>query len=156
MEKMLIRGVTRDNDVARIAVIGVDNIPGIAFRIFSALAKEDINVDMILQSVGRNGKKDIAFTVTKNNIDKTLAVIDDLKGVLNYESVNSRDDLSKVSIVGAGMVTNPGVAAKMFEALFAADINIHMIATSEIKVSVLIKAANAERAVQVIHDKFNI
>ena len=156
VEKMLIRGVTRDNDVARIAVIGVDNIPGIAFRIFSALAKEDINVDMILQSVGRNGKKDIAFTVTKSNIDKTLAVIDDLKGVLNYESVNSRDDLSKVSIVGAGMVTNPGVAAKMFEALFAADINIHMIATSEIKVSVLIKAANAERAVQVIHDKFNI
>lgn len=156
VEKMLIRGVTRDNDVARIAVIGVDNIPGIAFRIFSALAKEDINVDMILQSVGRNGKKDIAFTVTKNNIEKTLAVIDDLKGVLNYESVNSRDDLSKVSIVGAGMVTNPGVAAKMFEALFAADINIHMIATSEIKVSVLIKAANAERAVQVIHDKFNI
>ena len=156
VEKMLIRGVTRDNDVARIAVIGVDNIPGIAFRIFSALAKEDINVDMILQSVGRNGKKDIAFTVTKSNIDKTLAVIDDLKGVLNYESVNSRNDLSKVSIVGAGMVTNPGVAAKMFEALFAADINIHMIATSEIKVSVLIKAAKAERAVQVIHDKFNI
>lgn len=156
VEKMLIRGVTRDNDVARIAVIGVDNIPGIAFRIFSALAKEDINVDMILQSVGRNGKKDIAFTVTKNHMKKTLSVINDLKGVLNFEDVNCRDDLSKVSIVGAGMVTNPGVAAKMFEALFAADINIHMIATSEIKVSVLIKVANAERAVQVIHDKFNI
>lgn len=156
VEKMLIRGVTRDNDVARIAVIGVDNIPGIAFRIFSALAKEDINVDMILQSVGRNGKKDIAFTVTKNHMEKTLSVINDLKGVLNFEDVNCRDDLSKVSIVGAGMVTNPGVAAKMFEALFAADINIHMIATSEIKVSVLIKVANAERAVQVIHNKFNI
>ena len=156
VEKMLIRGVTRDNDVARIAVIGVDNIPGIAFRIFSALAKEDINVDMILQSVGRNGKKDIAFTVTKNHMEKTLSIINDLKGVLNFEDVNCRDDLSKVSIVGAGMVTNPGVAAKMFEALFAADINIHMIATSEIKVSVLIKVANAERAVQVIHDKFNI
>lgn len=156
VEKMLIRGVTRDNDVARIAVIGVDNIPGIAFRIFSALAKDDVNVDMILQSVGRNGKKDIAFTVTKNHMEKTLSVIEELKGVLNYESVNCRDDLSKVSIVGAGMVTNPGVAAKMFEALFAADINIHMIATSEIKVSVLIKVANAERAVQVIHDKFNI
>ena len=89
-------------------------------------------------------------------MEKTLAVINDLKGVLNFEDVNCRDDLSKVSIVGAGMVTNPGVAAKMFEALFAADINIHMIATSEIKVSVLIKVANAERAVQVIHDKFNI
>lgn len=156
MEKMLIRGVTRDNDVARIAVIGVENTPGIAFRIFSALAKENINVDMILQSVGRNGKKDIAFTVTKAHKDETLKVIDCLKDILNYEEVNCRDDLSKVSIVGAGMVTNPGVAAKMFEALFAADINIHMIATSEIKVSVLIKVNNAERAVKVIHDKFNV
>lgn len=156
MEKMLIRGVTRDNDVARIAVIGVENTPGIAFRIFSALAKENINVDMILQSVGRNGKKDIAFTVTKAHKDETLNVIDGLKDILNYEEVNCRDDLSKVSIVGAGMVTNPGVAAKMFEALFAADINIHMIATSEIKVSVLIKVNNAERAVKVIHDKFNV
>ena len=156
MEKMLIRGVTRDNDVARIAVIGVENTPGIAFRIFSALAKENINVDMILQSVGRNGKKDIAFTVTKAHKDETLKVIDGLKDILHYEEVNCRDDLSKVSIVGAGMVTNPGVAAKMFEALFAADINIHMIATSEIKVSVLIKVNNAERAVKVIHDKFNV
>lgn len=156
MEKMLIRGVTRDNDVARIAVIGVENTPGIAFRIFSALAKENINVDMILQSVGRNSKKDIAFTVTKAHRDETLKVIDGLKDILNYEEVNCRDDLSKVSIVGAGMVTNPGVAAKMFEALFAADINIHMIATSEIKVSVLIKVNNAERAVKVIHDKFNV
>lgn len=156
LEKMLIRGVTRDNDVARIAVIGVENTPGIAFRIFSALAKENINVDMILQSVGRNGKKDIAFTVTKAHKDETLKVIDGLKDILNYEEVNCRDDLSKVSIVGAGMVTNPGVAAKMFEALFAADINIHMIATSEIKVSVLIKVNNAERAVKVIHDKFNV
>ena len=156
MEKMLIRGVTRDNDVARIAVVGVENTPGIAFRIFSALAKENINVDMILQSVGRNGKKDIAFTVTKAHKDETLKVIDGLKDILNYEEVNYRDDLSKVSIVGAGMVTNPGVAAKMFEALFAADINIHMIATSEIKVSVLIKVNNAERAVKVIHDKFNV
>lgn len=156
MEKMLIRGVTRDNDVARIAIIGVENTPGIAFRIFSALAKENINVDMILQSVGRNSKKDIAFTVTKAHKDETLKVIDGLKDLLNYEEVNCRDDLSKVSIVGAGMVTNPGVAAKMFEALYAADINIHMIATSEIKVSVLIKVNNAERAVKVIHDKFNV
>ena len=156
MVKMFIRGVTRDNDVARIAVIGVEKTPGIAFRIFSALAKENINVDMILQSVGRNGKKDIAFTVTKAHKDETLKVIDGLKDILNYEEVNCRDDLSKVSIVGAGMVTNPGVAAKMFEALFAADINIHMIATSEIKVSVLIKVNNAERAVKVIHDKFNV
>ena len=156
MEKMLIRGVTRDNDVARIAVIGVEDTPGIAFKIFSALAKEGINVDMILQSIGREGTKDITFTVTKANMEKTLAVLEDLKGVLTYSEVNCRDNLSKVSIVGAGMVANPGVAAKMFEALYAADINIHMIATSEIKVSVLINVANAEHAVQVIHDKFNV
>ena len=156
MEKMLIRGVTRDNDVARIAVIGVENTPGIAFKIFSALAKENINVDMILQSVGRNGNKDIAFTVTKNHMEKTLEILNDLKSVLSYNEVTCRDDLSKVSIVGAGMANNPGVASKMFEALFESDINIHMIATSEIKVSVLIKVDNAERAVQVIHDKFNL
>ena len=156
MEKMLIRGVTRDNDVARIAVIGVENTPGIAFKIFSALAKENINVDMILQSVGRNGNKDIAFTVTKNHMEKTIEILNDLKSVLSYNEVTCRDDLSKVSIVGAGMANNPGVASKMFEALFESDINIHMIATSEIKVSVLIKVDNAERAVQVIHDKFNL
>ena len=156
VEKMLIRGVTRDNDVARIAVVGIENTPGIAFRVFSQLAQENINVDMILQSVGREGTKDIAFTVTRENEAKTLEVLEGLKDILNYKEVNHRDDLSKVSIVGAGMVNNPGVAAKMFEALFDNDINIHMISTSEIKVSVLIKLENAEKAVKVIHDKFNI
>ena len=156
VEKMLIRGVTRDNDVARIAVVGLENTPGIAFRVFSQLAQENINVDMILQSVGREGTKDIAFTVTRENEAKTLEVLEGLKDILNYKEVNHRDDLSKVSIVGAGMVNNPGVAAKMFEALFDNDINIHMISTSEIKVSVLIKLENAEKAVKVRHDKFNI
>ena len=156
VEKMLIRGVTRDNDVARIAVVGLENTPGIAFRVFSQLAQENINVDMILQSVGREGTKDIAFTVTRENEAKTLEVLEGLKDILNYKEVNHRGDLSKVSIVGAGMVNNPGVAAKMFEALFDNDINIHMISTSEIKVSVLIKLENAEKAVKVIHDKFNI
>lgn len=156
VEKMLIRGVTRDNDVARIAVIGLENTPGIAFRIFSELAQEDINVDMILQSVGREGTKDIAFTVTRDKEAKTLEVLEGIKHILNYKEVNHRDDLSKVSIVGAGMVNNPGVAAKMFEALFDNDINIHMISTSEIKVSVLLKLEKAEQAVKVIHDYFNI
>ncbi len=154
MEKMLIRGVARDNDVARIAVVGVEDTPGIAFKIFSALAKADINVDMILQSIGRNGTKDIAFTVTKAHLQETVQILEGLKDVLNYQEINHRDDLSKVSIVGAGMVHNPGVAAQMFEALFAAQINIHMIATSEIKVSVLINANNAEKAVKVIHEQF--
>ena len=156
MEKMLIRGVARDNDVARVAIIGVEDTPGIAFKVFSNLAKEGINVDMILQSVGREGTKDIAFTVNKDNLQKTLDAIENLRGTITYQEVNHRDDLSKVSIVGAGMVNNPGVAAKMFEALFDAQINIHMISTSEIKVSVLINLSNADRAVQVIHDKFNV
>ncbi len=154
MEKMLIRGVTRDNDVARIAIIGVEDTPGIAFKVFSALAKEGVNVDMILQSIGHEGSKDIVFTVTKNKMEKTLAILEDLKSVISYQEVNHKDNLSKVSIVGAGMVNNPGVAAKMFEALYAADINIHMISTSEIKVSVLINVNNAEQAVKVVHSAF--
>ena len=154
MEKLLIRGVTRDNDVARIAIIGLEDTPGIAFKVFSALAKEGINVDMILQSIGHNSTKDIVFTVTKKNLEKTLKVIEELKEIIPYQEVNHRDDLSKVSIVGAGMVNNPGVAASMFEALFDADINIHMISTSELKVSVLINVNKAEQAVKVIHEKF--
>ncbi|MEG1441810.1 MAG: aspartate kinase [Oscillospiraceae bacterium] len=156
MEKMLIRGVTRDNDVARIAMVGLEDTPGIAFKIFSALAKESINVDMILQSIGREDTKDIAFTVRESNLQKTLNILEEMKDSLNYKEITHRDNLSKVSIVGAGMVNNPGVAAKMFEALFDANINIHMISTSEIKVSVLINVKNAERAVEVIHAKFNI
>lgn len=156
VEKMLIRGVTRDNDVARIAIIGVEDTPGIAFKVFSALAKEGVNVDMILQSIGHGGTKDIVFTVSKSNLTKTLAIIDSLKDSMHYQEVNHRDDLSKVSIVGAGMTNNPGVAARMFEALFAADINIHMISTSEIKISTLINVNNAERAVKVIHDQFRV
>ncbi len=154
MEKMLIRGVARDNNVARIAIIGLEDVPGIAFKVFSALAKEKVNVDMILQSIGRNNKKDIAFTVTKENVKKAMQVIEQLKETIPYETVTSREDLSKVSVVGAGMVNNPGVAAKMFEALYDANINIHMISTSELKISVLINIENAEAAVKVIHDKF--
>lgn len=156
VEKMLIRGVTRDNNVARIAIIGLDDKPGVAFKVFSALAKENINVDMILQSIGREDSKDIVFTVTKDNVDKTMAVLNELKPALGAKEIQHRDDMSKVSIVGAGMVNNPGVAADMFEALYDAGINIHMISTSEIKVSTLINVRNAEKAVQVIHDKFNV
>lgn len=156
VEKMLIRGIARDNDVARIAIIGLEDKPGIAFRIFSLLAKHNINVDVILQSIGRNNKKDISFTVTKNCLNEALSLLEEEKAALEYEEVTHREDISKVSIVGAGMVNNPGVAAKMFEALYDAGINIHMISTSETKVSVLINVKNAERAVQAIHDKFNI
>ena len=154
VEKMLIRGVARDNDVARIAVIGLEDKPGIAFKIFSLLAKKGINVDVILQSIGRCNKKDISFTVTKAHLKEALELLENEKESLCYEDITHREDISKVSVVGAGMVNNPGVAAKMFEALYDADINIHMISTSETKISVLINVKNAEKAVQAIHDKF--
>lgn len=156
VEKMLIRGVARDNDVARIAIIGLEDKPGIAFKVFSLLASKNINVDVILQSIGREGKKDISFTVTKNNLNEALNLLAAEKNALCYEDISHREDISKVSIVGAGMTNNPGVAAKMFEALYEAGINIHMISTSETKISVLVNVANAEKAVQAIHDKFLI
>lgn len=156
VEKMLIRGVTRDNDVARISIMGLEDTPGIAFRIFSILAKANINVDVILQSIGHNDKKDISFTVSRNHLKQALELLENEKSTIKYEKINHREDVSKVSIVGAGMVNNPGVAAKMFEALYDAGINIHMISTSETKVSVLINIEKAERAVEAIHDKFMI
>ncbi len=156
VEKMLVRGIARDNDVARISICNIEDKPGMAFKVFSLLAKNDINVDIILQSIGRDGKKDISFTVSEANADKTVDILNQNKDILSFEEIKSSTDYSKISIVGSGMVNNPGVASTMFEALYDADINIHMISTSEIKVSVLINKKNADRAVNVIHDKFNL
>jgi len=156
VEKMLIRGVTRDNDVAKIALVELEDKPGVAFKIFSLLAKEGISVDVILQSIGRSNTKDISFTVTKGHLAQALEILAMNKSELGVKEIVHNDEMSKVSIVGAGMVNNAGVAATMFEALFDAGINIHMISTSEIKVSVLIDAKDAERAVVSIHDKFDI
>ncbi|MBE7030528.1 MAG: aspartate kinase [Ruminococcaceae bacterium] len=155
VEKMLVRGVARDNDVARIALVNIVDEPGVAFRIFSLLAKKGINVDIILQSIGREGKKDISFTVNESNLDAAVDLLNEHKETIGFEEIKTTSEVSKVSIVGAGMVNNPGVAASMFEALYDANINIHMIATSEIKVSVLINEKNAEKAVNAIHDKFH-
>jgi len=154
VEKMLVRGVARDNDVARISVVGIADEPGKAYRLFDLLGRKNINVDIILQSIGRENTKDISFTVSKNQLDEAVKVINDNLVMLGAQEVKHRDDVSKVSIVGAGMVSNPGIAAKMFEALYEAQINIHMISTSEIKVSVLVNEKNAEAAVKAIHDKF--
>ncbi len=154
VEKLLIRGVARDNDVARIAVVGIDDTPGKAYNIFSMLAKKNINVDVILQSIGRDNTKDISFTVSRSQLDEALKLLNDNMSYLGAAKIDHDEKISKVSIVGAGMQSNPGVAAKMFEALYDANINIRMISTSEIKVSVLIDEANAEKAVAVIHDKF--
>ena len=155
VEKMLVRGVARDNDVARISICNIEDKPGMAFKVFSLLAGKGINVDIILQSIGREGMKDISFTVSESNLEKAVELLEANKESLCFEEIKTSTDYSKVSIVGSGMVNNPGVASTMFEALYDADINIHMISTSEIKVSVLINKKNADRAVSVIHDKFN-
>ena len=151
MEKMLIRGVTKDTDVARISVIGVPNTPGIAFKLFSKLAAKNINVDIILQSVGRDDTKDITFTVAKANGELAVETI---KGAFDLTDVVCDTNVAKVSVVGAGMETHPGTASKMFEALYEKDINIQMISTSEIKISVLIDLEDADKAVAAVHNAF--
>ena len=154
MEKMLIKGVAKDDDVARISLIEVPDQPGIAFKIFSLLASRKINVDIILQSIGRNQTKDISFTVSRSNADEAVEVLENAKDVIGACDVKCDKTVSKVSIVGAGMQTNAGVASKMFEALADARINIRMISTSEIKISVLIDEKDSEKAVVAIHDAF--
>ncbi len=156
VERMIVKGVARDNDVARISICNIEDKPGMAFKVFSLLASKSINVDIILQSIGREGKKDISFTVNEANLDKAVDVLNENKERLCFEEIKTSADVSKVSIVGSGMVNNPGVACTMFEALYDANINIHMISTSEIKVSVLINKKNADKAMNVIHEKFNL
>ena len=153
MEKMIVSGVAADSDAARVAVIGLNDEPGVAFKLFNALAKQNINIDMILQSIGRHGKKDISFTCTDDDADLAKQIIED---EMDFEDIDVDKKVSKVSIVGAGMQTNAGVAAKMFEALYDANINIRMISTSEIRVTVLIDEKNTETAMNAIHDKFNL
>ena len=144
VEKMLVRGVTRDNDCARIALCGVEDTPGKAFQVFGMIAKAGISVDLIIQSIGDGKTKDISFTVAEGDLDATLALLEDNKSMINAREIKWTKDVSKVSIVGAGMVNHTGVASGM----------LNMIATSEIKVSVLVDQKDAERAVNAIHDKF--
>ena len=153
MEKMLVRGVTKDTDVARISIIGVPNVPGIAYKIFGKLAAKNINIDIILQSVGRGDTKDIAFTTTKSNLTETVETLRSLELLSGLEIICD-EDVAKVSVVGAGMESHPGIAAKMFEALFEDDINIQMISTSEIKISVLIDIKDGDKAVEAVHNAF--
>ncbi len=154
MEKMLIRGVAKDNNVARVTIIGIADIPGIAYKIFSVLSQAKINVDIILQSIGRDGSKDIVFTVSADQQEETMEALKRVECLNDAADVRIDTEVTKLSIVGAGMESHPGVASKMFEALFAHNINIQMIATSEIKISVLIDKKDADRAVQAVHDIF--
>lgn len=153
MEKMLVRGVAKDTSASRISIIGVKDEPGMAYKVFSNLAKKNINVDIILQSIGRDGTKDISFTVDEANADEAVSALETLS-FIGDSKITRDDSVAKVSVVGAGMETHPGTASTMFEALFGADINIQMIATSEIKISVLIDQKDADKAVAAVHEAF--
>ena len=156
VERMLISGVALDKNTARISVIGLKDEPGIAFRLFNMLAKEGINVDVILQSIGRENSKDISFTISRDEADEAVKIIEANKARIGCTGISCNKEVVKVSIVGAGMMSNPGVAAKMFEALFNENININMISTSEIRITVLINEKDAERAVNAVHDAFGL
>ncbi len=154
MEKMLIKGVAKDDNVARISLVGLPDRPGVAFKVFSVMASHNINVDIILQSVGREDTKDITFTVARKDCAEAVQALEEIAPSLGIKKITADENITKVSIVGAGMESNPGVAARMFEALGEANINIHMISTSEIKISVLIDKELGEKAVLAIHRAF--
>ena len=154
VEKTNIAGVAKDTSIARIALVGLQHNPGVAFQVFDLLSKHNINVDVILQSIGREDTKDITFTVHKKDQAEAEAILNEHKEALRFGHIESDDEIGKVSIVGVGLMSNCGVAAKMFEALYEAGINIQMINTSEIRVSVLLDEKDVNRAVRAIHDKF--
>lgn len=154
MEKLLVTGVAADKNTARISVIGVVDKPGIAFRIFDTLAKNNINVDIILQSVGREGTKDISFTVASDDLTAAIRILEENKERLTIREITWNEDVAKLSVVGAGMMSNPGVAAKMFESLYNSRININMISTSEIRITVLVPEKDIDKAMNAVHDGF--
>ena len=154
VERMLISGVALDENAARISVMGLKDEPGIAFKLFNLLAKNNVNVDIILQSIGREKTKDISFTVNEEDVENAIRIIEENKERLTFHEVTSNLDVAKVSIVGAGMTSNPGVPAKMFEALYNVGININMISTSEIRITVLVKKKDGEKAMNAIHEAF--
>ena len=154
MEKTAVSSVAKDKDIARIALVGVPNEVGTSFKVFSLLAQNHINVDIILQGIGHEEGKDICFTVAEGDLKKAAELLESHKAELRFARLETNADIAKVSVVGSGMINNPGVAAKLFEALYDVHININMISTSEIKISVLVDKKDADRAVQAVHDKF--
>lgn len=154
IERTLITGVAVDKNTALISIIGIENVPGMAYRVFGTLAKEKISIDIILQSIGRDGTKDISFTVSRNDLPAALETLEKNKEQIGYNSVGHENNVAKLSVIGAGMESNPGVAANMFEALYNGAVNINMISTSEIKISVLIDEKDVNRAANLVHDHF--
>ena len=154
MEETKISGIARDDKIARIALVGLKDEPGIAYKVFRVLAREKINVDLILQSIGRNNTKDISFTIPKVELEHASKALAAEQSAIGFDHMTISDKICKLSVVGAGMINRPGVASLMFEALAAAQVNIHMISTSEIKISVLIDADTADVAMRAVHKKF--
>lgn len=154
MEKMLFSGVQSNSDVALIAIKGLKHQPGIAAKIFGAIAKEGINVELILQSIGRGPEKDISFVVAQEDTDKAVETLKNAFPEGDYEEIFCDTKVGIVSIVGAGMMSNSGAASRMFEALYNRGINTKMIYTSEIKITVLIKESRVERAVEALKEQF--
>ena len=156
VERMMVSGVAADKNVARISVIGIPDLPGKAFALFNLLSQQGINVDIILQSIGREDRKDISFTVAEENAEEAYEIVKKHQQALGAEEVTCTKDVAKVSLVGAGMISNPGVATQMFEALYSAQVNIRMISTSEIKISVLVDKDQVEDAVRAVHHQFRL
>ena len=154
MEKKVVTGITKDSNIARVSLIGVPDTPGIAFKIFSMLSQKNINVDIILQAMGRKNTQDITFTIARDALEDAKHIIEDNISILGAQKLSLDTNVSKISVIGAGMAQNSGVAAKVFEAMFDADVNIEMISTSEIKISMLVKTEDCEKAINAIHDKF--
>ena len=154
LEDLFINGVTKDDYISRITVVGIDNQIGRTYQLFKLLSDNKINVDVIVQSFGEHITKDIAFTVKMSDLNKTLKVLEENKELLHAKQILHSENLSKVSIIGVGIANKPGVAADMFEALYENNINMHMVSTSEIKISVLVNSSDSDKAVKAIHDKF--
>ena len=154
MEETKISGIAKDSNIARIALVGLKDEPGVAFKIFRDMAKANINVDIILQSIGRDSTKDISFTVAQSDVDAAMKTLMENRDAIGFQNLSMDDTVCKLSIVGAGMINSPGIAAMMFEALYDAKVNIRMISTSEIKVSVLIDEADSDIAMKAVHQKF--
>ena len=156
MERMLVSGVAADKKVSRISVMGVKDEPGKAFEIFALMAKEKVSVDIILQSEGADGRQNISFTIGEDDLDIALKALEKNKARLTAQEILHDENTAKLSVVGAGMATNPGVAAMFFEAMYDANVNIQMISTSEIKITVLIPRDDVDVAMKAVHDKFKM
>jgi aspartate kinase len=154
LEKAIVSGVTHDTSEAKVSIIGVPDRPGVAAHVFRALARAGVNIDMIVQNVSQNGEATISFTLPKTDLPVAQPILEDVAREVGAGRIEQDPDIAKISLIGAGMKSHPGVAADMFDALAEAGINIEIISTSSIRVSCVVRASQVERAVQVVHDRF--